>query len=225
MPERVLVIDDSRRIVSMVSDGLEADGLHVDAATTGKEGLDLARQGLYDLVVLDVKLPDVDGTALLRDLLAARPDQRVVVLSTNVDIDSTVRFLELGAVDYLQKPFTLDELRARVKARLREPERGGRDRVLRVRRVTLDLIEHAADIGAGPVPLSEREFLLLEHLMRRAGEVCSREELLNDVWGYTFDPGTNVVDVYVRRLRTKLGREVIQTVRQVGYTFPLDQRS
>jgi DNA-binding response OmpR family regulator len=216
---RVLVVDDEPRIVSFVSRALSAEGFHVDGALDGSRGLELATTGEYELVVLDLLLPSLDGETLLQELMAARPSQRVLVLSALSDVETKVRCLEFGASDYVSKPFSLAELVARIRARLRQPASGPEQRLLYVRGVTLDLTRRVADAGAGPVSLSEREFLLLEHLMRRDGEVCSRERLLADVWGYSFDPGSNVVDVCVGRLRAKLGADVIETVRNVGYRF------
>jgi DNA-binding response OmpR family regulator len=216
---RVLVVDDEPRIVSFVSRALAAQGLAVDSALDGVRGLEMARTRRYELVILDLLLPRLDGFAVLQRLIEVRPDQRVLVLSALSDIDQKVTCLELGASDYLQKPFALKELIARVRARLRQPAAPPNPRVMAAGRLRLDVMRRTADVGAGPIALSEREFLVLQHLMRREGEVCGREELLADVWGYSFDPGSNVVDVYVGRLRSKLGPEIIETVRNVGYRF------
>ena len=161
----------------------------------------MARTGRYQLIVLDLALPDVSGLTTLRAIRAAVPGQRVLVLSALSDVESKVRSLELGASDYMTKPFALAELIARVRARLRESAAPPSERFLRVGRVTLDLQRHAAELDGRQVSLSGREFDLLAHLMRRAEAVCSRDQLLADVWDCEFDPGTNVVDVYVRRLR------------------------
>lgn len=216
---RILVIDDEKKLVSLLSRALSASGYQVRSAYSGTKGLELLRTGKYELVVLDLLLPDINGISLLLDAMSTRPDQRVLVLSALTDVESKVRCLELGASDYLPKPFALAELLARVRAQLRQPNGTGtpEERVLRAGRVTLELLRRVADGGEGPVRLSEREFLLLRHLMRNQGDVCTREQLLGEVWGYTFDPGTNVVDVYVGRLRSKLGSDVIETVRNVGY--------
>jgi len=216
---RILVIDDEPRIVHFVSRALEAEGYGVDAAYDGESGLRLAQQGRHELILLDLLLPSMNGISVLKGILKARPEQRVLVLSALSDVQSKVRCLELGASDYLPKPFALAELLARVRARLRQPAGTQPERVLNAGGVTLELLRRTADAGTGPISLSEREFLLLQHFMRRNSEVCTREELLDDVWGYTFDPGTNVVDVYVGRLRAKLGADVIETVRNVGYSF------
>lgn len=214
---RVLVVDDEPRIVSFVSRALIAEGLGVDSANDGARALELARTRRYELVVLDLLLPGLDGVAVLQGIIQSRPEQRVLILSAVSDVESKVRCLELGAADYLPKPFALSELMARVRARLRQPAAPPAPRVLMAGSLSLDLLRRIADAGSGPVGLSEREFLLLQHLMRKQGEVCTREEVLADVWGYSFDPGSNVVDVYVGRLRAKLGANLIETVRSVGY--------
>ena len=216
---RVLVVDDEPRIVSFVSRALSAEGFQVDAAHDGSRALELATTGSYELVVLDLLLPNVDGMTVLQDLMEQRPDQRVLVLSALSDVETKVRCLEFGASDYLSKPFSLAELIARVRARLRQPNGGPRHRFLRGGGLTLDLTRRVAETGGRYVTLSEREFLLLEYLMRQDGDVCSRERLLAEVWDYSFDPGSNVVDVCVGRLRSKLGADVIETVRNVGYRF------
>lgn len=215
----MLVVDDEPRIVSFVSRALTAEGFQVDGATDGVLGLDLAMTGAYELVVLDLLLPSRGGLSVLQELIESRPGQRVLILSALSDVETKVRCLESGASDYVSKPFSLAELVARVRARIRQPAPSPTERTLRVRGVSLDLVRRVADAGDGPVSLSEREFLLLEHLMRRDGDVCTRQRLLADVWGYSFDPGSNVVDVCVGRLRAKLGADVIETVRSVGYRF------
>ncbi|HEY7667642.1 MAG TPA: response regulator transcription factor [Actinomycetota bacterium] len=216
---RVLVVDDEPRIVSFVSRALAAEGFQVDGAPDGTRGFDLARTGRYELVVLDLLLPGMDGVTVLRRLIQERPQQRVLVLSALGDVEDKVRCLDLGASDYLAKPFALAELVARVRARLRQAASGPEERYLRVGDVQLDRLRRVADTGAGPVRLTERESGLLEYLMLREGDVCSRARLLADVWGYGFDPGSNLVDVCVGRLRAKLGADAIETVRNVGYRF------
>jgi DNA-binding response OmpR family regulator len=217
---RLLMIDDEPGIRGLVSRTLSSAGFQVDCAADGVRGLELARVGHHELVLLDLMLPGVDGVSVLRRLLAERPAQRVLILSAMGDVASKVRCLELGAADYLPKPFAVAELVARVRARLREPAAGdSRERWLQAGEVKLDTTRRIAEYQDRSVVLSEREFLLLQHLMRRAGDVCKREELLTDVWGYAFDPGSNVVDVYVGRLRSKLGSDLIETIRHVGYSL------
>ena len=215
----ILVLDDEVRIATFLSRALTAEGFAVDTAHDGLRGLALAQSGKYDLVLLDLRLPALDGVSVLRGIMQARPEQPVFVLSAVSDVRARVRCLELGATDYLAKPFDLSELLLRIRARLRQPPRQPVARVVRAGTVSLDLRRMAADAGNGPVRLSPREFNLLHHLMSRSGQVCSRQELLEQVWGYSFDPGTNIVDVYVGRIRSKLGESTIETVRGVGYSF------
>jgi two-component system copper resistance phosphate regulon response regulator CusR len=213
---RILVVDDEPRILRFVVRGLQAEGYELHSAETGTEGLRKALQGQYDLVILDLLMPGLDGASVLHRLVAERPRQAVIVLSCLTATATKVRCLEAGAEDYLAKPFSMDELLARVRARLRAA--AGRSTTSLVGgRLRLDLIRREADSGAGPVPLSEREFLLLRELMRHPGRVVSKQRLLSAVWHYHFDPGSNVVDVYVSRLRAKLGAATIATVRGEGY--------
>lgn len=218
---RVLVVDDEPRIVSFVARALTAEGFRVDGAQDGLRGLDLARTGRYELVVLDLLLPGLDGVTVLRRLIDERPQQRVLVLSALSDVKEKVRCLEMGASDYLSKPFALAELVARVRARLRQAGSGPEERHITAGEVTLDRLRRVADSGDGPIGLTERESALLEYLMTRRGDVCTRAQLLADVWGFAFDPGSNVVDVCVGRLRAKLGAHIVETVRNVGYRFDL----
>jgi two-component system copper resistance phosphate regulon response regulator CusR len=213
---RVLVVDDEPRIVSFLGRALTAYGHGVDAARDGPRALELASSGAYRVVLLDLRLPGLDGVEVLRRTIAARPEQQVIVLSGRVDIDTKVLCLDLGAVDYVTKPFSLAEVLARVRRRLGSP---GGERILRAGPVTLDLPRRVVDVGREPITLTGREFLLLRHLMLQRDEVCTREELLSEVWGYSFDPGTNIVDVCVLRLRAKIGAERIETIRNVGYAF------
>jgi len=213
---KILVVDDEQRILRFVVRGLRAEGYEVDSADTGVDGLGLALTGDYDLVVLDLLMPGLDGASVLRRLVAERPAQAVIVLSCLSATSTKVRCLEAGAEDYLAKPFSLDELLARVRVRLRAAAGRMATRLV-AGRLRLDLIRREADSGAGPVPLAEREFLLLRELMRSPGRIVSKQRLLSAVWGYHFDPGSNVVDVYVSRLRAKLGADTIVTMRGEGY--------
>jgi DNA-binding response OmpR family regulator len=220
---RVLVIEDDDRIARLVSRALENEGFPTERAATGPTGLSSALAADFDLVVLDLMLPGLDGRQVLTRLLDERPDQRVLILSAVPEIGTRVAVLEAGATDFLGKPFAVAELVARVRARLRSPAPGAAARWLRVGPVQLDLRRRRAEINGVDTELPLREFLLLQHLMSRAGQTCSRNELLADVWGLTFDPGSNVVDVYIRRLRGKLDRpNRIETVRHVGYAFALN---
>jgi two-component system copper resistance phosphate regulon response regulator CusR len=214
---RILMVDDEPRIASFVSRALSAEGFRVDVTGDGDRALQLTRTGAYGLVILDLLLPGRDGVSVLQEIIEHRPEQRVFVLSALSDVESKVQCLELGASDYLAKPFALAELIARVRARLRQPAAPPAARTLVVGPVVLDMVRRAATTEHGTAVLTDREFALLHHLMREEGEVCSRERLLSDVWGLSFETGSNVVDVYVGRLRSKLGEEIIETVRNVGY--------
>jgi two-component system OmpR family response regulator len=214
---RVLVIDDEPRIVSFVRRALGADGIAAEGVTDGARGLELVLTGMYQLVILDLLMPGMDGTTVLAQTMARRPQQPVVVLSALTDVETKVRCFGMGAADYIGKPFALAELLARVRARLAANGSYKNESVLTAGGLRLDVRRRTADAGSGPIPVSGREFLLLQHLMSRASEVCTREEILADVWGCSFDPATNVVDVYVGRLRAKLGAYCIETIRNVGY--------
>ena len=214
--QRILLVDDEPRIIDFVSRGLRREGFAVDTAADGKQGLERALAERYDLVILDLLMPGLDGVSVLRGILAHKPDQPVVVLSALSDIRSKVDCLELGADDYLAKPFSFSELLARVHARLRTATRNPPAH-LTAGRLRLELLRRTVDAGWGPIPLAEREFLLLEELMRHPGTTVAKERLLEAVWGYRFDPTSNVVDVCVRRLRAKLGGDAITTVRGEGY--------
>ena len=217
---RVLVVDDEPRICRFVSRALTAHGHTVETSTSGVDALQRAAERAFDLIVLDLLMPGIDGFAVLDSLLAQDSTTRVLVLSAVGDVEAKVQCLRRGAVDYLAKPFAIAELLARVDARLTEhPAAPMVNRWLKVGGVELDLQRRVLHVGGRRTPLSQREFLLLGHLMRRADEVCTRDELLADVWGFCFDPRSNVVDVYVRRLRSKLAQEHIETVRNVGYCF------
>ena len=198
---RILVIEDEPRILEFLRLGLEAEGFTVDAADDGAAGLRLALAEPFELVVLDLALPRLDGLSLLPELRRARPDLPVLILSARSDLPTKLRSFGLGANDYLSKPFSFDELVARVRVHLRKGHDGGESSSLRVGELELDLARRRAQAGSSTIDLSDREFRLLYHLASHAGEVMSRERLLSDVWGYSFDPGSNVVDVCVRRLR------------------------
>jgi two-component system, OmpR family, copper resistance phosphate regulon response regulator CusR len=214
---RILVIEDEPRILAFLSRGLQAEGFLVDGAGDGRAGLARAVAGRYDLVVLDLLLPKLGGLEVLRQLQGKRPELPVVIVSARSDLPTKLRGFGLGASDYVAKPFSFDELLARVRAQLRS-RRGGDGNVVRAGKLSLDLARREARLGELIAELSDREFRLLHHLVRHQGEVVSRERLLSEVWGYHFDPRSNVVDVCVRRLRQKLGSEApIETVRHGGY--------
>lgn len=216
---RLLVVEDEARLRAYLKRTLEADGHAVESAESGPEALLRLRDGEFDLVVLDLMLPGFDGFELMKRAFERRPEQRVLVLSAVTDVATRVRCLRTGAVDFLGKPFATAELVERIRTRLRASSTGVPPRWFHVGDVTLDLERQALRLDGKVVPLSHREFMLLGHLMRRAGEVCSRHELLAGVWGYADDLGSNVVDATVRRIRSKVTRPVIETVRNVGYAF------
>jgi DNA-binding response OmpR family regulator len=217
---RILVVDDEPKLVGFVCRALSEQGFSVEAATTGSGALELIREHDYELVVLDLLMVGVDGVTVLERATELRPHLPILVLSALSDVETKVRCFELGATDYVTKPFALAELRARIRARLGSPN-GTAEKVLTNDGWRLDLRRRVVETDGRSIRLSDREFLLLQHLMRYQGEVCSRSELLEQVWGCSFDPGTNVVDVYVARLRAKLGSSLITTVRNVGYYIPV----
>ena len=215
---RILVIEDEPRILEFLARGLEAEGFSVLGARDGQEGLRLAEKASCDLVILDLLLPRLDGLSVLRALETAQPDLPVVIVSARADLKTKLNGFDLGARDYLTKPFSLDELLARVRVHLRRPDDRVDGHVLRVGSLALDVARRQAQLGDRLVELSDREFKVLHSLLECAGEVVSRERLLSEVWGYHFDPHSNVVDVCIRRLRKKLGPEApIETVRHAGY--------
>jgi DNA-binding response OmpR family regulator len=217
---KLLAVDDEVSVLSFLARALRSEGFGVTTATNGEDALRCAAEQPYDLVVLDLVMPGTDGFSVLGQIMQLRPDQSVIVLSCLSDTITKVRCLEMGAEDYLCKPFALDELLARVRARLRVRV-AGTPQLLTSRDLTLDPVGQKADAGAGPVALTHRECMVLAELMRNAGQMVSKERLLSTVWGYSFDPGSNVVDVTVRRLRAKLSNDVIQTVRGKGYGVDL----
>jgi DNA-binding response OmpR family regulator len=214
----ILVIEDEPRILSFLVRGLEGEGFTVSSAIHGAAGLERARAHPPDLVVLDLLLPGLDGLTVLRELKRERPELPVVILSARGDLPTKLRGFELGASDYVAKPFALVELIARVRAQLRQSQWSGEANLVTAGVLALDLARRQARIGALVTDLSDREFRLLHHFVLHAGEVLSRERLLAEVWGYSFDPGSTVVEVCIRRLRKKLGPEApIETIRHAGY--------
>jgi DNA-binding response OmpR family regulator len=220
----VLLIEDDPRIREIVERGLGARGFVVSAAAEGRTGLDLARKLDVDLVLLDLMLPGPGGLDVLEDIRQAKPRLPVIAVTALDDTGSKIGGLDAGADDYVTKPFSVDELAARIRARLRWSEDEGS--VLKAGRLTLDLAAHRAVLDGHEVALSARELELLATFMRHPGQVLSRGQLLDHVWGLDFDPGSNVVDVFVRALRRKLGHDSIETIRGSGYRFvvPEDAR-
>jgi DNA-binding response OmpR family regulator len=222
----VMVVDDQVRIREMLGRVLAGEGHATVMAADGSEVVAKLQDQQVDLIVLDLVMPTTNGLQVLTDLRRRTSVPPVIVLSAVDDVAARVQALDLGAVDYVGKPFHTAELVARVRRQLANPTPAmASERYLTAGGIELDLDRRRARIGddaVETVPLSEREFALLAHLMRRAGRVCSRQELLHDVWGLDFDPGSNVVEVCVRRLRSKLHDLPIETVRSVGYVFDAD---
>ncbi|NLI19474.1 MAG: response regulator transcription factor [Actinomycetales bacterium] len=219
----ILVIEDEPGIASFVAKGLRSAGFQATVVGTGAEGIAHAISGGYDLVVLDIGLPDIDGFEVLRRTRQAGVRTAVIILTARTSVDDTVAGLEGGADDYVPKPFRFEELLARVRLRLRPDSAADEVTVLSHGDLSLDLRTRQASAGGRPVDLSAREFTLLETFLRHPEQVLSREQLLSRVWGYDFDPGSNVVDVYVRYLRRKVGAERLVTVRGMGYRLVAPQ--
>jgi two-component system, OmpR family, response regulator len=213
----VLLVEDEDRIASFITKGLSTRGFEVRRVATGRE-VDDALNGA-DVVVLDLGLPDEDGLAVLSRLRASGRSVPIVILTARGEVEDRVAGLEHGADDYVPKPFAIDELAARLRARVRERPDGAT--TLRAGTIELDLVGRSATVGGTSVELTAREFALLETLMREPQRAFGRAELLERVWGLTFDPRSNLVDVYVRYLRKKLGHGAIRTVRGVGYAIAI----
>jgi two-component system, OmpR family, response regulator len=220
---RVLIAEDEERIASFVAKGLRANGFTSTVVADGPTALSYSLGGEFDLLVLDLGLPELDGFKVLADLRAAGSTMPIVILTARSSVEDTVAGLEGGADDYISKPFRFEELLARIRLRLRD-DRSPEVTVLRCDDLVLDLRTRRAAVEGRIIELTAREFVLVEAFMRNPGQVLSREQLLSQVWGFDFDPGSNVVDVYVRYLRRKLGAERIETVRGMGYRLRADRR-
>lgn len=214
--KRILIAEDEERIASFIEKGLRANGFTPTLVADGRTALDYASTGEFDLLVLDIGLPLMNGFDVLRRMRQARNDIPVVILTARDSLSDTVAGLDGGADDYMAKPFRFDELLARIRLRLRD-DRVPESTVLSYGDLSLDLRTRQVAVAGSTAELSAREFALAETFLRNPGQVLSREQLLGNVWGYDFDPGSNVVDVYVRYLRRKVGAQRIQTVRGVGY--------
>ena len=212
---RILIAEDEERIASFLEKGLRANGFTTVVAPDGPSAAGIARDDAFDLLILDLGLPGLDGFEVLSRIRARGERMPVIILTARDGVPDRVEGLTRGADDYVVKPFSFEELLARVRARLRED--AGETTLLRAGDLVLDLRTRRAQIGDRSVELTAREYALLEVFLRHADQVLSREQLLSHVWGYDFDPGSNVVEVYVRYLRKKLGDGVIETVRGMGY--------
>jgi two-component system, OmpR family, copper resistance phosphate regulon response regulator CusR len=214
---RILVAEDEARIAAFIEKGLRASGFAVTVVTDGPAACQEAMSGGYDLLVLDLGLPLLDGFAVLSRLRHTGNRMPVIILTARTGVTDTVAGLEGGADDYMPKPFRFEELLARIRLRLRSEGAAPEQTVLRYGGLALDVTTRRAAVGGREVDLSSREYSLLETLIRHPGQALTREQLLSRVWGYDFDPGSNVVDVYIGYLRRKLGSGRIETVRGVGY--------
>jgi two-component system, OmpR family, copper resistance phosphate regulon response regulator CusR len=213
---RILVAEDEPRIAAFLDKGLRANGFAVTVVDDGEDALHMADSDDFDLLVLDVGLPTLDGFGVLRELRERRRHLPVIILTARDSVEDTVAGLEGGADDYVPKPFRFDELLARIRVRLRS-DRAPELTVLSVGDAALDLRTRRLSVDGRTVELTAREFALAEMFFRHPGQVLSREQLLSNVWGYDYDPGSNVVEVYVRYLRQKLGGQQITTIRGMGY--------
>lgn len=214
----ILIAEDEPRISSFVRRGLESAGFAAEVVENGDDALDRALSGQVDLLLLDVGLPGMDGFEVLRQLRGQGSSLPVIMLTARSSTRDTVDGLNAGANDYVPKPFKFDELLARVRSRLRENVTSGSVAIVH-EDVRLDVLSRRAAIDGREIDLSAREFALAEQFLRHPGQVLSREQLLSRVWGLDFDPGSNVVDVYVRYLRAKFGHDRITTVRGAGYRW------
>ncbi|MCU1636220.1 MAG: two-component system response regulator [Cryobacterium sp.] len=213
---RILIAEDEERISSFIEKGLNSAGFRTTVVNTGLDALDFAVTGGYDLMVLDIGLPGIDGYEVLRRIRSQGVAVPVIVLTARTSAEDTLASLLGGANDYMPKPFRFDELLARVRLRMTDSVHPV-DHVLTVSGLQLDTLTRRATVSGGQVDLSAREFSLAEEFFRHPDQVLSREQLLSRVWGLDFDPGSNVVDVYVGYLRAKFGAEHIETVRGMGY--------
>ncbi|WP_308466576.1 response regulator transcription factor [Rathayibacter soli] len=213
---RILIAEDEQRITAFVEKGLRAAGFSVATTADGRHALDEARTGAHDLLILDIGLPGIDGFTVMETLRGEGNPIAIIVLTARASSQDVVASLENGADDYLAKPFRFDELLARVRLRLKDA-RPAQDTTLSVPGLELDLRSRRIRVDGSLVDLSAREFALAEEFLLHPGQVLSREQLLSRVWGIDFDPGSNVVEVYVRYLRAKIGTEHIDTVRGMGY--------
>ncbi|GAA4119042.1 response regulator transcription factor [Enteractinococcus coprophilus] len=214
---RILIIEDEPRISSFLAKGLKAAGFTTQTAATAAEGRAQAISATFDLIILDLGLPDADGYSVLNYIRSVGLDIPVIILTARNTVDDTVAGLQSGADDYMAKPFHFDELLARVQLRLRAEPQEAEVSILTHNGLELDRLRRVVKVNGVEVDLSTREFELAETFLRHPGQALSREQLLSRVWGYDFDPASNVVDVYVRYLRNKLGTDRFETVRGIGY--------
>ena len=220
---RILVVEDDKKIASFVAKGLKEAGYAVDIAHGGLDGLDLGLSGVYDAAVVDIMLPGIDGLTLIERLRAKKNNTPVIILSAKRTVDDRVKGLQAGGDDYLTKPFSFSELLARVQALIRRDTRVAEPSTLTVGDLSVDLLTREAKRDETIISLPAREFALLEYLMRNPGRIISKTSILENIYDYSFDPQTNVVDVLVCRLRNKIDkdfdRKILHTVRGMGYVL------
>lgn len=215
---RILIAEDAERISSFISKGLEAAGFSTVVAPTGEQALAMLRSADFDLLILDIGLPGKDGFEVMQEIRGTGNEIPILVLTARDSVDDTVASFDGGADDYMSKPFSFDELLVRVKRRIHRPsETTKSENVLKHKEIQLDLLSRKLTVAGKEFDVTSREFTMLEMFMKNPGQVLSREQLLSRVWGLAHDPGSNVVDVYIRYLRQKLGTESIKTVRGMGY--------
>lgn len=218
---RLLIAEDEARIAAFLEKGFRAQGFTTTVAKNGHEAIAMARSEDFDLLILDLGLPGKDGWQVLAEIRGRGERLRIIVLTAQDEVEDTVNALENGANDYVTKPFELSELLARVRVQLRDnaipKSKSGKDTTLQVGEIALDLLTRQVWVGTELVEMSVKEFAMVEIFLRHPMQVMSREQLLNHVWGYDYDPGSNVVDAYIKLLRKKLGSDSIETVRGIGY--------
>lgn len=215
---RILITEDAERISSFISKGLEAAGFSTVVAPTGEQALAMLRSADFDLLILDIGLPGKDGFEVMQEIRGTGNEIPILVLTARDSVDDTVASFDGGADDYMSKPFSFDELLVRVKRRIHRPsETSKSENVLTHKEIQLELLSRKLTVAGKEFDVTSREFTMLEMFMKNPGQVLSREQLLSRVWGLAHDPGSNVVDVYIRYLRQKLGTESIKTVRGMGY--------
>ncbi|NJM71992.1 MAG: response regulator transcription factor [Cyanobacteria bacterium CRU_2_1] len=221
--KRILIAEDETPIAAFLEKKLQEHGFFTSIAKDGYEAIHMARSHNFDLLILDLGLPGKDGVEVMEELRGQGEQIPIIILTARDDVKDKVAGLEGGADDYITKPFSFEELLARVRLRLRDHQAPGRkqEMVLKLGNIVLDLPKRQVKVGDRPIQLSNQEFILLDTFVRHPNQVLSREDLLNYVWGYNFDPSSNIVDVYVGHLRRKLGENLIATVRGVGYKLQI----
>ncbi len=219
--KRILIAEDEALSANFLEQKLREHGFATARVQEGYEALNMSLSDNFDLLILDLVLPGKDGVEVMKELRGQGKQIPIIILTVRNEVKDKVAGLEAGADDYVTKPFSFDELLARIRLRLRSQQvpQGQPEMILTAGKITLDFHTHTVKVGESEIELSNQEFILLERLMRHPERIVSRQELLNDVWGYDYYPGSNIVDVYVRYLRKKLGRGIIETIRGVGYRF------